>query len=259
MSRLRRPSKGLTVGSMTYCLGLLMREGLVLASDSRSNAGVDNITLVKKLRVYSVPGERVIVVLSAGNLATTQAVTGLLSVAQGSGVVGQDFNQCLNMFDAAQLLGDRLRVQIARDGEYVRAHGDPNATFIIGGQIKGEAPRLFLVYSAGNFVEITDRRPFAQTGETKYGKPILLRAFDFETGLDEAAKLALLSFDATIRSNLAVDAPVDLLRYRANSFTIDSRETYSADGQYWEELRAGFNDGLRQLVAGLPPPASPPR
>lgn len=241
---------------MTYCLGLLMHEGIVFVSDSRSNAGIDNITSVRKLRIYEAE-DRVVVVLSAGNLATTQAVTGLLASAQGSGIVGQDLNRSVNMFDAAQMVGDRLRVQINRDGSYVKPFGDPNATFIVGGQIRGERPRLFVVYSAGNFVEVTDRRPFGQIGETKYGKPILDRAFTVETSLGEAAKLALLSFDATIKSNLSVAAPVDLLRYRTDSFSADSFESFTTHGEYWESLQQRFNDGLRELVRGLEPPPAP--
>lgn len=239
---------------MTYCLGLLMKEGIVFASDSRSNAGIDNITSVCKLRTYAVPDERVVVLLSAGNLATTQAVTALLGSGQGSGIAGQDINVCVNMFDAAQLVGDKLRAQVARDGTFVKPFGNPNATFIVGGQFKGERPRLFEVYSAGNFVEITGRRPFAQIGETKYGKPILDRAFATETSLDEAAKLALLSFDATIRSNLSVAAPVDLLRYRVDSLALDPVDSFALDGPYWSQLRHAFNEGLRDLVRAFDPP-----
>lgn len=231
-----------------------MEEGIVFASDSRSNAGIDNITSVRKLRVYEVPDDRVIVILSAGNLATTQAVTALLGTGQGSGIVGQDVTLAVNMFDAAQLVGDRLRAQIQRDGKYVEAFGDPNATFIVGGQVKGERPRLFEVYSAGNFVEITQRRPFGQIGEAKYGKPILDRAFGFDTSLDEATKLALLSFDATIRSNLSVAPPVDVLRYRADSFTAPEVECFTMQGAYWKGLQHDFNEGVRTLVRSLRPP-----
>ncbi|MEL6189185.1 MAG: peptidase [Myxococcota bacterium] len=239
---------------MTYCLGLLMREGLVFVSDSRSNAGVDNITLVRKIRTFVVPGERVIVMLSAGNLATTQAITGLLTAAAGNGFVGQDIHLCLNMFDAAQLVGDKLRAQIARDAPHVQPYGDPNATFIVGGQIRGEGPRMFEIYSAGNFVEVTQRRPFAQVGETKYGKPILDRAFRYDTSLGEASKLALLSMDATVRSNLSVAAPVDLLPYPIDTFSAAGLRTFETSDPYWHALCDGYDAGLRELVHRLPGP-----
>ena len=204
---------------LTYCLGILLPAGLVLASDSRSNAGVDQVALVKKLALFEVPGQRVIAVLSAGNLATTQAVVTSLREAAGSGNLVHDIHTARSMFDVAQLVGNKLREVIARDGTYVQAFGDPNGSFLVGGQIAGEPPRLFNIYSAGNFVEASDRSRFLQLGETKYGKPILDRALGRNSTLDEAAKLSLLSFDATMRSNLSVDAPIDLLRYATDSFS----------------------------------------
>ena len=206
------------------------------------------------MRVYSVPGERVIISLSAGNLATTQAVTELLAQAQGSSLAGQDINLCPSMFDAAQLIGDRLRVQLSRDADHVRPYADPNASFLIGGQIKGEAPRLFEIYSAGNFVETSNRRPFAQIGETKYGKPILDRIFRSSTPLEEATKLALLSFDATIRSNLSVDAPIDLIRYTKDSFVEPVCQVFSPDEGYWKDLADAYDHGLLELINQLPMP-----
>jgi putative proteasome-type protease len=188
---------------MTYCLGILLPAGLVLASDSRSNAGVDQIAKVRKLELITVPGERVIAILSAGNLATTQAVVTHLCEGAGSGESGRDIHAARTMFEVANIVGDKLREVIDRDGKYVQPYGDPSASFLVGGQIAGEAPRLFQIYSAGNFVEATYRSCFLQIGETKYGKPILDRALTRHSTLDEAAKLALLStppFAATFRA-----------------------------------------------------------
>ena len=239
---------------MTYCLGILLPSGLVLASDSRSNAGVDQVALVKKLALFEVPGQRVVAVLSAGNLATTQAVVTSLRQAAGTGTLGQDIHAARSMFDVAQMVGNKLREVIARDGSFVQAFGDPNGSFLVGGQIAGEAPRLFNVYSAGNFVEASDRSRFLQLGETKYGKPILDRALNNNSTLDEAAKLSLLSFDATMRSNLSVDAPIDLLRYATDSFSARNFATLEKDDPYWMGLRTMYADGLSSLVAKIPAP-----
>ena len=239
---------------MTYCLGILLPGGLVLASDSRSNAGVDQVALVKKLALFEVPGRRVIAVLSAGNLATTQAVVTALSEAAGSGNFGQDIHTASTMFDVASLVGGKLREVISRDGSFVQPYGDPSGSFLVGGQIAGEPTRLFQIYAAGNFVEASDRSRFLQLGETKYGKPILDRALAGSTTLDEAAKLSLLSFDATMRSNLSVDAPIDLLRYTADSFSARNFATLEKDDAYWMQLRSQYAEGLSSLVARIPSP-----
>jgi len=238
---------------VTYCLGILLPSGLEMASDSRSNAGVDQVALVKKLAIFELPSQRVIVVLSAGNLATTQAVVTGLRETAGNGRFGEDIHAARSMFEVAQLLGAKLREVIARDGSFVQPFGDPNGTFLVGGQIVGEAPRLFQIYSAGNFVEASDRSRFMQLGETN-GKPILDRALTGNSTLDEAAKLSLLSFDATLRSNLSVDAPIDLLRYAADSFSARNFATLEKDDPYWMELRRRYADGLSSLVASIPPP-----
>jgi putative proteasome-type protease len=242
---------------LTYCLGILTRAGLVLGSDGRSNAGVDQVTKVLKLNLITVPGERVICIQSAGNLATSQAVVTELEEAAGKGDPAEDLHLCKTMFEAAQVVGARLRKVLDADARYVEPYGDPAANFLVGGQIKGESPRLFEVYAAGNFIEASTRAPFLQIGETKYGKPILDRALSPETSLDEAAKLVLLSFDATIRSNLSVGLPIDLLRYKADSFTADNLITIEEHNLYWRELRNAYGGGLAALVAGLqPPPAA---
>ncbi len=239
---------------MTYCLGILLPAGLVLASDSRSNAGVDQIALVRKLALITKPGKRVIAILSAGNLATTQSVVTTLRESAGSGDPSRDVHAARTMFDVANIVGGKLREVLARDAAYVQPYGDPGGSFLVGGQIAGEPPRLFQIYSAGNFVEASDRSCFLQIGETKYGKPILDRALTPQTHLDQAAKLALLSFDATIRSNLSVGLPIDILRYETDSFSTSHFETLEEHNEYWRTLRHGYGTGLSELVAHLPPP-----
>ena len=239
---------------MTYCLGILLPTGLVLASDSRSNAGVDQVQRVCKLALMTVPENRVIAIQSQGNLATTQSVVTQLRQAAGSGEAGHDVNLARTMFDVAAIVGGKLREVLDADRKYVEPYGDPSASFLVGGQIAGEAPRLFEIYSAGNFVEATDRSNFLQIGETKYGKPILDRALSFDSSLEHAAKLALLSFDATVRSNLSVGLPIDILRYEAGSFSAANFATIEADNAYWRRLRDGYAEGLSSLVDGLPAP-----
>lgn len=239
---------------MTYCLGILLQDGLVMASDSRSNAGVDDITKVKKMAVFELPDERVILVLSAGNLATTQAVVTTLREDLNCGDAARDLFSVKTMFHAAQVVGDLLRKILAREREHVLPYGDPGGSFIVGGQIAGEPHRLFQVYTAGNFVEASPRSQMLQIGEAKYGKPVLDRALNNEVSLDEAAKLALLSYDATIRSNLSVDGPIDLLRYKRGSLTARNRQKFSRYDPYWVELREKYGEGLLSLVRGLPVP-----
>ena len=239
---------------MTYCLGILLPTGLVLASDSRSNAGVDQVAQVRKLALIAVPGDRVIAILSAGNLATTQSVVTRLQEAAGSGDAGHDLHAARSMFEVAGMVGAELREVIARDGKYVEPYGDPSASFLVGGQIAGEPPRLFEIYSAGNFIEASSRSCYLQIGETKYGKPILDRALTADSPLDEAAKLALLSFDATIRSNLSVGLPIDILLYETDSLSAPDIATLDDDNPYWSALQQGYADGLSSLIDRLPPP-----
>jgi putative proteasome-type protease len=239
---------------MTYCLGILTRSGLVMASDSRSNAGVDQVVRVHKMAIMTDPGKRVIVVLSAGNLATTQSVVTHLRESLGSGDFNHDLFTARTMFDVANMVGGKLREVIAHEANFVQPYGDPGGSFLVGGQIIGESHRLFEIYSAGNFVEASDRACFLQIGETKYGKPILDRALSLESPLDQAAKLALLSFDATIRSNLSVGLPIDILRYEANSFSAANVAMLEDQNPYWRDLRRNYADGLMALVDRLPPP-----
>lgn len=237
---------------MTYCLGILLPTGLVLASDSRTNAGIDQVAKVRKMALIQQPGSRVISILSAGNLATTQSVVTMLKEATGSGDPAHDLHTCRTMFEVAGMVGNKLREVIAHDGSFVQPYGDPSASFLVGGQIAGEPPRLFSIYSAGNFVEASDRSNFLQIGEAKYGKPILDRALNLQTPLNLAAKLALLSFDATIRSNLSVGLPIDILIYQADSFSATNFATLDDDTPYWQVLRQGYSDGLANVIAQLP-------
>jgi putative proteasome-type protease len=241
---------------MTYCLGILLPRGLVLASDSRSNAGVDQVVRVSKLNLMPAAKDRVIAIQSSGNLATTQAVVTRLNEAFGSGDAAEDLRLARTMFEAASIVGAQLRSSIVADAKFVDPYGDPSGNFLVSGQIAGEPHRLFQIYAAGNFVEATSRSPFLQIGETKYGKPILDRSLTPKHPLDEAAKLALLSFDATIRSNLSVAPPIDLIAYRTDSFTANL-VTIEEDDPYWNAMRQAYSQGLAALVAGLPaPPAA---
>ena len=221
---------------MTYCLGILLPSGLVLAADSRSNAGVDQIALARKMSLVHTTPDRVVVILSAGNLATTQSVVTNLRQASGSGDKTRDVNTAQTMFDVAGFVGAALREVFDRDNRYVQPYGDPSGSFLVGGQIAGEPPRLFQIYSAGNFVEASSRSRFLQIGETKYGKP----------------------FDASIRSNLSVGPPIDLLRYTADSFSTADLMTFQDGDDYWRALKEGYATGLSALVDTLPtPPCAP--
>ena len=238
---------------MTYCLGIVLPAGLVLASDSRSNAGIDQVTRVRKFELFSQPGTRVIAILSAGNLATTQSVTSQIREMLNTGY-SEDLFAAKSMFEVARIVGDKLREVIARDGPSVQPYGDPTGSFLVGGQLAGETPRLFQIYSAGNFIEASLRSCFLQIGETKYGKPILDRALTPDSPLDQAAKLALLSFDATLRSNLSCGPPIDILRYETDSFSTANMTMLKDDDPYWNSLRNGYGEGLSGLVKMLPPP-----
>lgn len=238
---------------MTYCLGILLKGGLVLASDSRSNAGVDQVTHVRKLMFLPAAPGCCIAIMAAGNLATTQAVVSTLSEKAGSGPPELDLVAAKSMFEVALTVGAALRAVVQRDGRYVAPYGDVGASFLVAGQMAGEGHRLFQVYEAGNVVEATDRSPFLQIGETKYGKPILVRGLTVDTSLEEAAKLALLSFDATLRSNVSVGMPIDILTYAADSFSTQGIETIEMHDPYWTALREAYGAGLAKLIDKLPP------
>lgn len=239
---------------MTYCVGLKLDRGLVFASDTRTNAGLDNIATFKKLHVWHAKGERVITLLSAGNLAITQAVVSELSEQIAAPRDGQpNLMTAETMFQVARLVGDAVRNVRERDGEALAANAESFfVSFILGGQIKGEDCRLFEVYSAGNFIEATEDTPFFQIGEHKYGKPILDRVTSADMRLGEAAKMVLLSFDSTLRSNLSVGMPIDMLLYNTDSFHSDRHVRIEKDDPYFEELSNSWSTALRSAFADIP-------
>ncbi|GAB2182997.1 peptidase [Roseibium sp. LAB1] len=238
---------------MTYCVGLKLDRGLVFAADTRTNAGVDNIATFKKLHVWEEPGERVITLLSAGNLAVTQAVVSLLSEHITSAENDRaTLMTAKTMFQVARLVGSAVREVKAIDGEALATSAENFfVTFILGGQIKGEEPRMFQVYAAGNFIEVCEDTPYLQIGEHKYGKPILDRVTRADMRLGEAAKLVLLSFDSTLRSNLSVGMPIDMLLYNTDSFSTDRQVRIQQDDPYFQKLSRGWSDKLRQAFADI--------
>ena len=240
---------------MTYCVGVLTRHGLVVAADSRTNAGVDHIATVRKLALFERPGERIMALLSAGNLATTQAVVTLLTQRLSEEEGPHNLWCARTLFDGARMVGAVLREVLRHDGEHVQAHGDPGASFLFAGQIKGGPQRLFQIYTAGNFIEATPETPFLQIGETKFGKPILDRVISYESSLAEAAKCVLLSFDASMRSNLSVAPPIDLLCYPEGSLGAGLRIDIQDADPYFAALRSGYGKGLLELFERLPDPA----
>ncbi|MEZ0472767.1 peptidase [Luteimonas salinilitoris] len=240
---------------MTYCVGLNLEQGLIFASDSRTNAGVDDIGRFGKMRVFANDGERVIVTLSAGNLSVTQNALNLLDHRATHDASQPGLMNAKSMFEVATLVGDAMREIRARDESYLRSSNiDPNASFILGGQIAGESPRLFLVYSEGNFIESLADTPLFQTGETKFGRPILDRVITPQTSLSEAAKCVLVSFDSTIRSNVSVGTPIDLLVYRHDSLQLGVQRRLEEDDPYYGEIRRQWNDSLRSVLQTLPDP-----
>ncbi|MBM3117750.1 proteasome-type protease [Jeongeupia naejangsanensis] len=237
---------------MTYCVGMNLAHGLLFASDSRTNAGVDHIATFCKMHVFETGGERLIVLLNAGNLATTQSVVSLLRArCNGDGASLQSVR---SLYEAAELVGTTLREVITRDASEAGAGQgvDFGGSFLVGGQIRGEAPRLFNVYPQGNFIEASEDTPYFQIGEAKYGKPIIDRVIRYDTPLADAAKCTLISFDSTIRSNLSVGLPIDLLQHHRDRFSPAAPYRITADDPYFNQLRASWGCGLRSVFAELP-------
>ena len=240
---------------MTYCVAMLLDTGLVFLSDSRTSAGVDQISTFRKTAVFQKPGERVLVLQSAGNLAVTQAVTNLLQEQMDSPEVGTSLLTCANLFEAARLVGDALREVHRRDATVLKEFGvEFNASLILGGQIRGEAPRLFSLYAAGNFIEATAETTYFQIGESKYGKPILDRVIRRSSSLSEGAKCALVSMDSTIRSNLAVGLPLDLVIVKRDQLAVARHASIDQDNGYFRNLRSLWSEALREAFARLPEP-----
>ena len=243
---------------MTYCIGIRLDAGLVFLSDSRTNAGLDHIASFRKMMIYEQPGERLMVLLSAGNLSISQSVRELLQVEKidtGRDGAGLTIWNCESMFDAARVLGSTVRRVYQQDGASLKSAGiDFNASFIIGGQIAGEAMRMFLVYSPGNFIEATRETPYFQIGESKYGKPILDRVVTPATPLDEAAKCALVSMDSTLKSNLSVGLPLDLLVYHADTLQCDSYVCIDEHNPYFSFIRSSWGQRLREVFESIDDP-----
>jgi putative proteasome-type protease len=241
---------------MTYCVGIKLNAGLVFLSDSRTNAGVDNISTFRKMIVYERPGDRFMVLLTAGNLSISQSVREILQVEQlKEGDETITIWNAKTMFDAARVLGNAVRHVYHRDSEALQNAGvEFNVNLIFGGQIRGENMRLFQVYSAGNFIEATAETPYFQVGEYKYGKPVLDRVIAPETALDEAAKCALVSMDSTMKSNLSVGPPLDLVVYEANSFQTDKIVCIDAQNPYYRMLHTGWGQKLRDVFDSLEDP-----
>jgi putative proteasome-type protease len=238
---------------MTYCIGILLNEGIVLASDSRTNAGVDNFAKFRKMTVFERPGDRVIVLLSSGNLAGTQAVISLLKQRGDAKDGPPNLWTARTMFDVVVLVSDAVRDVERRDAQFLEDGPISfNASFIVGGQLKGEPPRLFRTYAEGNFIEAGDDTPFLQTGEAKYGKPIVDRVITPTTALTDATKCILVSFDSTMRSNLSVGMPIDLVCYERDSLQIRKRRRFNEGDAYFTALSADWSEGVRTVFRELP-------
>jgi putative proteasome-type protease len=243
---------------MTYCVAVKLDAGLVFLSDSRTNAGLDQISTFRKAMVYELANDRFITLLSAGNLSVSQSVREILQTHEIQDKAGEPpltIWNATSMFDVARVLGDAIRYIFQRDGEALKANGvDFNVSMVIGGQIKGEAMRLFQVYSAGNFIEATKETPFFQIGESKYGKPVLDRVITQHTSLADAAKCVLVSMDSTLKSNLSVGLPLDMVIYKAGDLHSQSILCIDEHNPYFQMLRNSWGDSLRAAFDNLEQP-----
>ena len=238
---------------MTYCVAMRVDEGLVFLSDTRTNAGVDHVSAARKMAVFEQPGDRVLVLLAAGNLALTQAVMQLLS--EPAPEDKPTLYNVATMAEAARLVGDAVREVHRRDAATLAEFSvDFNCSFILGGQIRGANTRLFMIYSAGNFVESSQVSPYFQIGESKYGKPIIDRVVTPSTPLDEVAKCALVSMDSTLRSNLSVGLPLDLLVYEKDALQVTRFSTIDNDNHYFQMIHRTWGERLRQIFGEIPNP-----
>lgn len=237
---------------MTYCVALHLRDGLVLASDTRTNAGPDNILSFNKMHVVENPGERALALLTAGNLSLSQSVVNALR----EGVCAEGTLATVpTLLRAAELVGAAVRHVYRVDGPTLQAHNVPfDVSFLLGGQIAGEPPRLFQIYAAGNFIEASSDVPFLQIGEHKYGKPILDRALRYDTPLEDGIKLSLISMDSTLRSNLMVGLPIDLLVVRRDEFRVALARRIGEDDAYFRMIRERWSQALRDAYQAIPRP-----
>jgi putative proteasome-type protease len=235
---------------MTYCVGVLVNDGIVFASDSRTHAGVDNFASFSKMTVFERKGDRVVVLLSSGNLAGTQAVISVLKQRSHTEAAAPNLWTASTMFDMAAVVSDAMREIERRDSE--RNDLVFNASFILGGQIKSEPARLFRIYAEGNYIEAGADTPYLQTGETKYGKPILDRVITPSTGLTDASKCVLVSFDSTMRSNLSVGMPIDMVCYQRDTLDVRMRRRFDQGDPYFDTLSKGWSEGVRAVFGQLP-------
>ncbi|AJE46200.1 proteasome-type protease [Celeribacter indicus] len=239
---------------MTYCVGMMLDRGLVLMSDTRTNAGVDNISTFRKMFTWEAPGERVLTVMTAGNLATTQALVSILDERTKAPEEREpSILSAPSMFQVARLVAGTLKDVISTHAETgQRADSAFNATVILGGQIRGAPPRLFLIYPEGNFIEAGEETPFFQIGETKYGRPILVRAYDRGMSFEEAVKLLLVSFDSTVKANLSVGLPFDLQVIGRDALGVTHQHRIQADDPYFLTISSGWGEALKAAMDSLP-------
>jgi len=236
---------------MTYCLGIVTKHGLVMASDSRTNAGYDQINLTRKMHTFVHPGERVFVILTSGSLSLSQSI---LTLLRRDFDAGRGLATAPSLYDAARVIGDQIRRVSDLDREALeRDKYNFNCNFLLGGQIKGEAPNLVLIYPQGNPLQATQDSPYLQIGETKYGRPILDRGIKYDrTTLEEAAKYALLSMDSTMKSNVTVGPPVDLMAYSDGEFDVTRHRRFTEDDPDLTKIRVRWEQALRQAILRLP-------
>ena len=239
---------------MTYCVALKLNQGLVFMSDTRSNAGVDDISQVLKVNSWEIPGERAVVLLSSGNLATTQTVVSLLDErTHASDPVSASVLTAHSMFQVATIVGSTLREVVTTTSPMIAPSASPfGATFILGGQVGSEPPRLFLIYPEGNFIEAGDDNPFFQSGETKYGRPMLVRALDRAMTFEAAVKLLCVSFDSTIRANAGVDLPIDLRVIPAGERRISEKRRFERNDPYFNRVSTEWSKALNEALSLLP-------
>jgi putative proteasome-type protease len=242
---------------MTYCCGILVRDGLVMFADTRTNAGVDNISTFRKLHTFSQPGERIMAIATSGNLSISQSVVSMLREGWENPETGEmeTLMSAGTMFQSAQSVGRAIRKIFADEGQVLNASDVKfDVSFLLGGQIKGERPRLFLLYSAGNFIECTQDTPYLQIGEHKYGKPVLDRAITYGSDLYDALKIGLVSVDSTMRSNLSVGLPLDVLVARRDECKAELEYRIEPGEPYFHDLRERWSAALRAAHANIPRP-----
>lgn len=239
---------------MTYCVAMRLDAGLVFLSDSRTNAGVDQVGTFRKMTVFENPGDRMMVLMTAGNLSISQSIRQIISERTTSS--GKTVWTANSMYEAAQIVGEAVRTVYERDARTLREFGiDFNVSIIFGGQIQGERSRLFQVYAAGNFIEAHNENTYFQIGEAKYGKPIIDRVITPATPLNEAAKCALISMDSTLRSNISVGLPLDLLIYEENSLAVTRFVTIDEKNQYFQMIRSTWGRQLKSVFESIADPA----